>query len=40
MLAYAHANHVSEGLEGNLLSEDDPWRTLDRRIETVAQVWG
>jgi len=30
----------ASGLPGNLLSEDDQWRKLDRMMETVRAVWG
>ena len=30
----------SSGLEGNLISEDDQWRKVDRMMEVARQVWG
>ena len=39
-LALSHQCGFSSTADGNLLSEEDQWRKLERTVEVAAEVWG
>jgi 5-methyltetrahydropteroyltriglutamate--homocysteine methyltransferase len=39
-LAISHQCGFSSTAHGNLISEDDQWRKLERTVEVASDVWG